>query len=245
MKIYKVKVNGKVYEVDINSPSASYSYACGTGGQGGAISHDHNANNPGSAGTDTTFGSFSSGSGTATPYTNILNGDVFAAQMPKWNDASGKGGDGGYKTISDSSNPTQVTQYQAGGAYNILTGSTLLGGTSKLGASLGGVYQWVGGSGGGAALNANGAPGGDYAYISGERVISADGGDGADATYTPPKATTYNPKFYGYGGMGGPGGGAGGCGGYDGAEETTFTGGAGGYGAKGGDGGDGCVLVVY
>lgn len=236
---------GKVYEVDINSPSASYAYACGTGGQGGAVCHDHNNNNAGSAGTASTFGSYSSASGTSSPYTNIMNGDVFAAQMPKWNANSGKGGDGGYKTINDSSNPTQVTQYHGENAYNFLTGETKTAGRDVLGAKVGSVYVWLGGSGGGAALNANGKDGGDYVYISGQQVINAIGGDGANATYTPPKATTYNAKYYGYGGMGGAGGGGGGCAGYDGQESQSFAGGSGGYGGKGGDGGDGCVIVFY
>ena len=78
------------------------------------------------------------------------------------------------------------------------------------------------------------------------------GGDGANATYVPPKATDYNPKYYGYGGMGGAGGGGGGNGGayedtWSSSEKLfiTYSGGVGGYGGRGGDGGDGCVLVYY
>ena len=235
--------SGKVYEVEISSPSSSYSYACGTGGSGGAKCTSTSQNNAGSAGTASTFGTYSSASGSSKRYTNILNGDLLAGSMPMWDDQRGKGGNGGAKTISN--DHKTVTQTQAKDAYNFMTGITHFGGASPLGASLNGVYQWVGGSGGGAALTQDGSRGGDYATIGGQQVISANGGKGADATYVPPKATDYNPKYFGYGGMGGCGGGGGGSAGYDGQEQTSFTPGTGGYGGKGGDGGDGCIIVYY
>ena len=236
-------IGGKVYEVDITSPSASYSYECGTGGAGGAKSTSTNANNAGSAGGNTTFGTYSSASGSATGYTNLMNGDTFGLTMPKWNENSGKGGNGGYKTITDH-NPTvaNVTQIQAEGAFNFLTGLSDNGGQSYPGVAVNNTYIWVGGSGGGAAIGKNGSNGrASNNYGS----IDARGGNGADATYVPPKATDYNSKYYGYGGMGGCGGGGGGSAGYDGTEQQTFSGGTGGYGGKGGDGGDGCIIVFY
>lgn len=234
---------GKIYEVDITSPSASYSYSCGTGGVGGAVTTSTSQSNAGSAGTASTFGSYSSESGSSGGYTNIMNGDTFGLQMPKWNEDSGKGGNGGYKTIVDH-DPLEanVTQIQAESAYNFMTGRTFNGGKSYDGAITGYHYAWLGGSGGGAALDQTGKNG---TATSNEYSVNAKGGNGADATYIPPKATEYNSKYYGYGGMGGCGGGGGGSAGYDGQNQQSFSGGTGGKGGKGGDGGDGCIIVYY
>lgn len=231
---------GKVYEVEINSPSATYSYSCGTGGAGGAVCTSNTTNNAGSAGTASTFGSYSSANGAAKPYTNIMNGDTYCGTMPLWSASSGRGGNGGYRTSTNPSNPTEatVTMYEAEDAYNFLTDTTYYGGDSYDGALLNNQYVWFGGCGGGGALGQRGGNGGST-------ETNAKGGNGGNATYIPPKATTYNSKYYGYGGMGGCGGGGGGCGGYNGQSITAFSGGTGGYGGKGGDGGDGCIIVYY
>ena len=231
---------GNVYEVEINSPSASYSYSCGTGGAGGAVCTSNTTNNAGSAGTASTFGSYSSANGEAKPYTNIMNGDTYCGIMPMWSASSGRGGNGGYRTSTNPSNPTDatVTMYEAEDAYNFLTDTTYYGGDSYDGAELNNKYVWFGGCGGGGALGQRGGNGGST-------ETNAKGGNGGNATYIPPKATTYNSKYYGYGGMGGCGGGGGGCGGYNGQSITAFSGGTGGSGGKGGDGGDGCIIVYY
>ena len=109
---------------------------------------------------------------------------------------------------------------------------------------------WLQASGGGGGGAGYGQPGfdGSAATYAGGVYRSGNGGKGGDATETPPKATDYNPTYYGYGGLGGGGGGGGGAGGwvlYDTAAYSVGTGGAGGYGGRGGDGGDGCVLIYY
>lgn len=258
---------GKVYTRTIANPSSSYSYACGTGGAGGATCTSTETGNVGSLGTATTFGSYSSASGAsiADGYTNILSGDVFARSMPTWNSESGAGGDGGYTTVGQNKSFANTVQHKPGEAYNFLTGETFSGGKSgdmrAWGSINGGggadtrTIAQIGGSGGGAALNMKGkaARKGNPATTDVTKLNELlVGGDGADATYVPPKATDYNSKYYGYGGMGGAGGGGGGNGG---GYENTWSGespfivgygpGGGGYGGRGGAGGDGCVVVFY
>ena len=258
---------GKVFTIAISNPSASYAYNCGVGGSGGVICANKETGNVGSLGGNTTFGSYSSASGevVAAGYTNIVNGDVLARSMPTWNSESGKGGDGGYVTVGKDKIYEESVQNPAEEVYNFLTGEYFRGGRSgRLGAwgSINGIdtdstrkLNRVGGGGGGGALNMAGS-----AATKGSPSITDVtrrdelfvGGNGANATYVPPKATDYNPKYYGYGGMGGAGGGGGGNGG---AYEDTWSsseklfvsyhGGVGGYGGRGGDGGDGCVLVYY
>lgn len=258
---------GKVFTIAISNPSASYDYNCGVGGSGGVICANKETGNVGSLGGNTTFGSYSSASGevVAAGYTNIVNGDVLARSMPTWNSESGKGGDGGYVTVGKDKIYEESVQNPAEEVYNFLTGEYFRGGRSgRLGAwgSINGIdtdstrkLNRVGGGGGGGALNMAGS-----AATKGSPSITDVtrrdelfvGGNGANATYVPPKATDYNPKYYGYGGMGGAGGGGGGNGG---AYEDTWSsseklfvsyhGGVGGYGGRGGDGGDGCVLVYY
>ena len=243
---------GKVYVVTINNPSASYEYSCGQGGSGGETTTSTTTHNSGEAGGDTTFGSYSSASGSvmANGYTNILDGAVYAKQMPPWNDRSGKGGDGGYAKLG---NYSQSENIRAEDAYNFLSGADNSGGGGGL------IIRWLNGDGesisrvyglgGGAALDENGKPA--LYFDPSDRAVHNQypGGDGADATYVPPKPTEYNATYFGYGGMGGAGGGAGGMGGgwQDGygGEITLYPGGDGGYGGQGGDGGDGCVVVFY
>lgn len=258
---------GKVKEVSIESASASYEYSCGTGGAGGAICTDKETPNDGSLGGDTTFGSYSSASGETTTdgYTNILTGDVLARSMPVWNSESGKGGNGGYTTVGNNRLYKDTVQHKPEEAYNFLTGVTYTGGRSGNMKAWGGInvsggedtrtVAQIGGGGGGAALDENGHPaikGNPATTDPTKRDELLVGGDGADATFIPPKATDYNPKYYGYGGIGGAGGGGGGQGGgYENtwSESSSFIvgygGGLGGYGGQGGDGGDGCVVVFY
>ena len=100
-------------------------------------------------------------------------------------------------------------------------------------------FQKGSGCGGGAGIGANGTRG-----ASATSSKAGDGGNGGNATWIPPKATDYNPLYYGYGGHGGGGGGAGGASGYL-ASGTHGTGGTGGFGGCGGVGGDGCILIYY
>lgn len=248
--------NGKVFTQEIINPESSYEYSCGAGGAGADYCSDTRVYNVGSDGENTTFGTYSSASGKSSEigYTNILNGDVYAGNMPKWNESSGKGGDGNAFTIDNQKN---VTPEYASSVYNIMTGfsapSRTSGfdywGTTGTGAK---AIQYVSGGFGGHSYDVTGAwPDRVYSYHY-KQYFYMIGGNGANAVYKPPKANVYNPTYFGYGGMGGCGGGGGGCGGayedrLDPVEDKVYaySGGVGGVGGRGGDGGDGCVVIYY
>lgn len=253
--------SGKVFSQEISNPSASYSYSCGSGGAGGAICSDLKNNNVGENGTDTTFGSFSSSDGTimANGYTNLLNGEIYAASMPKWNAESGKGGDGEYVIVGSARTFESIDRKPSSTIYNYITGVTLDGiadGWDRAwafepGATTRQISQ-IGAGVGGWAFDSYGEVWPKDITDTAGQTRPLIGGDGCTPTYVPPKATTYNPHYFGYGGMGGPGGGGGGNGGaYEDRWSDTsphvysYPGGTGGKGGKGGDGGDGCVLIYY
>lgn len=238
-------LGGKILIVDINNPAAYYSYSCGSGGSGGSPSTSHDNNNVGQSGEATTFGSLSSANGESdvNGYTDILSGRVYGASMPTWDDESGKGGDGGYVTITGtvSGSPTksQVKTYDGEKAYNKITGLYHIGGYGGPATILysgNTVTEIWGSNGGGAIDDASGEASGGI----------LDGNDGANATYVPPNPLDYNSFFYGYGGMGGCGGGGGGSSGY--FPDSIYGDaepGLGGYGGRGGNGAPGCILVYY
>ena len=248
--------NGKVFTQEIINPESSYEYSCGAGGAGADYCSDTRVYNVGSDGENTTFGTYSSASGKSSEigYTNILNGDVYAGNMPKWNERSGKGGDGNAFTIDNQKN---VTPEYASSVYNIMTGfsapSRTSGfdywGTTGTGAK---AIQYVSGGFGGHSYDVTGAwPGRVYSQNY-RQYFYMIGGDGSNAVYKPPKPNLYNPTYFGYGGMGGCGGGGGGSGGayedrLDPVEDKvySYSGGLGGLGGRGGDGGDGCVVIYY
>ena len=238
---------GKIFEVTITNPAASYAYSCGQGGAGGTISYSHSENSPGSDGGITFFDgggqSHSSASGTSSEngITNSITGERYAARLVPSYYANlsnyGSGGNGGaYDADENYHSPGNCLQ-------TILNNTIRFWSGGRSGQS---VPNAFGGHGGGAGYGQNGSNGSAATY-SGGVYLSGDGGKGGDATETPPKATDYNPTYYGYGGLGGGGGGGGGAGGWVTAEypSVTGTGGAGGYGGRGGDGGDGCVLIYY
>lgn len=225
---------GKVYAIDVPvTPGQTFSFSCGSGGPGGAISNSHDTNNPGTSGGNTTFGSYSSASGVADDngYTEILSGIIYAAKIGI---TLPDGGVGGALTVArysgDRPSERDVSKIDATGAYNPITDLNYRGGTSRASYSINDIVVGIGGCGGGGALGQAGA-----------NYSGRNGGDGGDATYIPPKSDVYNSRFYGYGGFGGAGGGGGGSAGYVPDEESTP--GAGGYGGQGGQGGDGCIFV--
>lgn len=247
---------GKIFEVTITNPAASYAYSCGQGGAGGATSNSHNTNNPGSDGGNTTLSgggqNYSSESGAPSEIgiINVFTGDRYAGRLisrrTPGNSEANSGGAGGYRSA----------EYYGSAYHPAVTCNKYIMDTwldDWQGGGEGGEYRsngWLrasGGGGGGAGYGQNGSSGSAATY-SGGVYRSGNGGKGGDATETPPKATDYNPTFYGYGGLGGGGGGGGGAGGWvlsDTAAYSVGTGGAGGYGGRGGDGGDGCVLIYY
>jgi len=239
-------VSGKIYEIDITDPASSYQFYIGTGGNGGAVCTSHTVNNKGTAGQETTFGSYSSANGTVRAYgvRNIFNGDIYGGEMPKWNSESGKGGDGGWIEVISQ---TQIVHHPAADAYDHVHGKTLKGGSDGADYYSSGVIAHAGGGGSGGGIHtgtttSDGAPGAD--------ATSSHGGRGADAYYSG-NATIdnvgailnpleVNARWFGYGGMGGFGGAGGGASG-----DGWGVGGKGGRSERGGNGSQGCILIYY
>lgn len=247
---------GKIYTVDISDPSASYSFVCGEGGEGGAISNSHDTSNPGTAGGDTTFTdgvttySSISGESSESGVTNFFNGAKYAKQVIYYAD----GGDGGSidwnkEGLDKRVAPGDVRLGLVKGEYALYNGAYYYNYAGQNGNDEGGSSVALGGCGGGAALTnepgtVSGGQGGD-ATRSGSYYRAGDGGAGADATFTPIPALSINSTYWGYGGQGGAGGGGGGSSGTGSSGVVKGTGGKGGYGGVGGKGGNGCVLVYY
>lgn len=242
---------GKIFDITIDNPAQQYTYNCGTGGEGGAISRSTEVSNPGTAGTATQFSdgtnSYTSNAGASSEsgVVNIFTLDVYAKRFKDgfWNTENetlytsyGKGGKGGYiRNVEGNSFVREngficVSTVGAGDGYFGLHGAN---------SPSSGEVARGGGLGGGGAFGQSGSRGGDATSTK-----AGNGGKGADAVGVPKKATEYNHKYYGYGGSGGGGGGGGGSAGIVIVGEVG-TGGAGGYGGKGGSGGDGCVLIYY
>lgn len=249
---------GKILDVTIENPAASYTYSSGTGGAGASTTTSKTTHSLGSAGTASTISdgvnTYTSENGEvlAAGHTNFLNGEKYALQfvLKGWKEyypgtsyRYGYGGHSGYY-----SGNTLVKYVNALGQASILSpeipdadwlfsfyGHPYPDTWSNIQAT----FQKGPGGGGGAGIGEQGQQGGNATSSR-----AGDGGNGGNATWVPPKATDYNPKYYGYGGHGGGGGGAGGPSGYL-TSGTKGNGGLGGYGGCGGDGGDGCVLIYY
>lgn len=239
-------VSGKIYEFDITNPAASYTFVVGTGGSGGNYCTSHTTNNKGSAGGETTFGSYSSANGSVrvNGVRNIFTGTIYGGEMPKWNSESGKGGDGGWIEVISQ---TQIVRHPATDAYDYVHGKTFKGGSDGSDYYSGGVITHAGGSGSGGGIW-SGTQTWDGA--SGEDATSSHGGKGANAHYSGTGMINQagaiidplevNAYWFGYGGMGGFGGAGGGASG-----DGWGIGGHGGMAQRGGNGSRGCVLIYY
>lgn len=250
---------GYVYEITIDNPAASYTYSAGTGGAGGATCTSHTKNNAGTRGTHSTVSdglhtySSSSGKVLANGYLNFITNESYAMSNFKFKDwgkvhdaagvsvlGIGYGADGGYFIHQD----TLTLTYTGEKSYYYYNSDDVWtqmgsGGTNGFPYPFPStIINATGGAAGGAGMGSNGGNGGNASNNH-----AGNGGKGGNATWTPPKATTYNPKYYGYGGHGGGGGGGGGSSGW--TNGTPGTGGAGGYGGRGGTGGDGCIIIYY
>ena len=240
--------SGKIYEFDITSPASSYSFKVGRGGTGGAYCTSSTTNNKGSAGEETTFGSYSSASGSvrANGVRNIFTGTIYGGEMPKWNSESGKGGDGGWIEVISQ---TQIVHHPATDIYDYVRGVTIKGGADGSDYYENGVIKLAGGGGTGGNYVGDGKAGGEPNPNPGQGIVPY-GGFGASGNsssgieqygrYLSP--FSINPAWYGYGGMGGMGGAGGGAGGH---MHTENEGGKGGNGQSGGSGSYGCVLIYY
>lgn len=250
----KPGMGGKVFTIDISNPASSYYLSCGSGGEGGEISDDHNLSNPGTAGEDTTFSdgtttySSASGESSESGVANFFNGRKYAKQVIYYAD----GGAGGYidtKQLSYFIPPEDVKLGLVKGEYALYNNTYYYNYGGKNGETVGGTGIAYGGCGGGAALTMepgtiSGGNGAD-ATKSGTYYRAGNGGDGANATFVPLPALSINSQYYGYGGQGGAGGGGGGSSGTGSSNVIKGTGGKGGYGGVGGKGGDGCIIVYY
>lgn len=194
----------------------------------------HTTNNAGTAGGNTTFGSYSSSSGLPYPngHQNLLNGLIYGGMLPSWNASSGKGGNGGWVEVTNNGN----TYHDGSPAYNFRTGVTYSGGAT----SSDYVHGRLGGGGGGASAFKNGDSAMAFTDWGGAGANGADGGNIYAQTTNPLQV---NASYYGYGGIGGIGGGGGGYMGYPGSDSTYV--GKGGKGGRGMDGAVGCVIVYY
>lgn len=237
---------GKILDVTITSPAASYAYSCGLGGAGGAISTSSQASNPGSAGGDSAFSgggdSYSSASGAAKDggVTNFFTGDRYAIKPVNETTArSSAGGNGGYVTV-DNGSGTQHSGERVVCDGQIYYSGRLGGGNL----TIDGGVRVTGGCDGGAAGGENGSDGGNGRW-SNSALYGGAGGNGGDATRIPQTLSVY-----GAGGLGGNGGGGGGSGGFASDFDQYMlaypgAGGYGGHGGQGGDGADGCILIYY
>lgn len=251
---------GKILDIVIENPSASYTYSSGIGGAGAETTTSTGVHNTGANGGESVFTDgverFSSDDGESDPagHVNFLTGERYASvfKLPGWKeprDSTYNYGDGGLSGHCTGTTLSNVAEAWAQDTYLHARSSEQLDVNWWRGGFWGTPYPdsftthsdfTKGcGCGGGAGLGEWGTSGGNASSSK-----AGNGGNGGNATWIPPKATDYNSKYYGYGGHGGGGGGAGGSSGYL-KSGTRGTGGKGGYGGCGGDGGDGCILIYY
>ena len=202
---------GKLYIANISvTPGQTYAVTIGAAGTAGA------ANVTGTAGGETTFGSYSSANGTIPEngYYDTFTQTTYCIQ----GEYGIPGGDGGAPSTNDWTYAENVT-------YN---GQTWYGGR---GSRPQGDYS--GGGGGGAAYGNNGenSPG----------TFAERGGNGADALVRADLPTI----TYGSGGTGGNGGGGGGQCNTERGICWGSSSGSGGAGSPGQDGGQGFAMVLY
>lgn len=250
---------GKIFQFEADvEPGQVFEYSCGPGGLGGPYGGEESA--PGSAGTETSFGGYSSamGSQSEAGFLDPVSNTVFGGAGEPGVDGGqgcGSGGEG------NSADPV------AGGPV-VYQGKTYYPGNATK--TVRDTYQeivvryewvqaeWSEGLGGGAAAGSNGQDGGSDGSMSANRrgasARGGSGGNGADAAAPPAEAR------YGRGGRGGNGGGGAGSPGL--AEVVHICNsdvtpsalsmalsepalGTPGRGSEGGRGGPGCVLLYF
>ena len=240
-------VCGKILQIDVNIQGQSLiPYSCGAGGTGGSAVRGE-ASQAGADGGHTTFGDYSSKDGDISNagYVDPITGEVYAAPVATQGIHGGisSGATGTYMDNFVQGNPVvdeDGNTWTAGVPGNQLPRNEVYLGSSSLY-----IYSNAG-SGGGAAVGANGGTG--YAgAVTKDTAETGTGGDGANAI-----ANTKIPNCYGSGGYGGHGGGGGGGSGMCSAQldpwDKTFTVGPlarGGLGGKGGSGAPGCIILYY
>ena len=252
---------GKVYQVTLDvTPGQQFDAVIGAGGTGGVFSvtqeNPDGGDVPGGAGTDTTFGSYSSADGAQLPtgFFDQINGVLYAAP----GESGIPGGDGG--GWIDGKGDIEPKSVYVDGQITGHGGATIVSSSSQTDEQ-GTIYSdygykeavgWGGYGGGGA----NGGDGGDGTHGTARTDSNAaiatggPGGNGGNAA-KPVKASAR-----GSGGRGGNGGGAAGSGGaamavnrYKTSPAPIFSAssapGTPGNGSDGGDGADGVLLIYY
>lgn len=249
---------GRIYQATFDVKSGQqFAVKIGAGGAGGAYGAQSNT---GSAGEDTTFGAYSSASGSTNPagFLESVSGVTYGA--------AGKAGIAGCRgsgllQSGDSSVTMGPTVTIDGVAYGPGSSTATIrkdegGSNYNSGKGTTAAYSETG-YGGGAAYKANGHPGQtDGSYSAGSSSATSRGGSGgAGADALPPPAAV----IPGCGGSGGNGGGGGGipgratssnnngysCSGQASLYCYAATPGSGGSGSAGGQAASGCAIVYY
>lgn len=246
---------GRILVLSLNvEEGQEFAISVGQGGAGGICTGLENA--PGSEGTDTTFGEYSSAKGvrSTTGYTDLFGSAVYGlpGEVGSFNGSNGDSGGTNEKPeiIGDSITIGGVT-YVSGDRPEYVYGE----GYAEFGSDVVSSYAYAGGgNGGGSAAGSNGGDGKKGSVSPGlidQGSITAycgAGGNGANSTIHGSDAV-----IFGSGGQGGNGGGGGGGGssGRGAAVSWTYArivggaGGQGGLGSNGGTGAPGCVLIYY
>lgn len=251
---------GRIYQISVPvSTGQVFSVKIGRGGNGGQPGEESTA---GASGADTTFGQYSSSSGTSSPngFLEEVSGRVYAGT----GEAGTPGSSGnGYDEETDSfvtGPPIVVNGVSYAPGENNEERKDSESGTYDSPPYGSKEASAFGGFGGGSAYKANGLPGGAPSLAS-TRVDSASarggpGGAGADAEPPPDEIVI------GKGGTGGNGGGGGGSGGLGYTRNAQYTGGSesytpatlnayqappgpGGKGSRGGNAAPGGVILYY
>lgn len=260
---------GKILRIRLDlTAGRTFSYKCGTGGDGAPYDSDA-PDTAGAQGGETTFGTYSSASGTASPdgYVDPITGERLAGG----GDVGIAGGDSAGPPDGAAVGSTEWASPLPAGSVKDASGQIWPGGASNiqesglLAAASDSIFPASalasGSLGSGAAVGAAGHPGTAIGTATVTRVVNTrisvsvtgvDGLPGANAS-APGK-----PLQYGKGGSGGNGGGAGSGPGYalkgesENSSGVTITSsitpgdpGPGGAASPGGPGADGCILLFY
>ena len=229
------------------SPGQSFQAHIGVGGVGGV--HADTGSVQGSLGGATTFGTYTSDDGSPSPtgYTDIITGETYATPGDKVGIAGGKGS--GSEGLGQYVKGPNVSDYDG----TVWEAGPITNPSENVSEDAGDYHAEAGkGCGGGAAVGANGSPGGmgrvevEYTWRWEVHPYTGPTGHGADAV-KPAKRTVR-----GGGGNGGHGGGGeGGMGlalynyNLDFWAQISADRGYPGNGSDGGDGGDGIIILYY
>lgn len=238
-------LGGRILILSLNvEEGQTFAIVTGLGGAGGICTGTENT--PGSEGTETTFGEYSSADGTrsVTGFADLLGATTYGVPGADGlaDGSNGTSGDPDSDEVSVGADITigDVTYVSGSQGKQVIKSYVDENGYSQRLVIAGG------GNGGGAAAGSNGGDGADgqaWAYPTESMGQGGKGGDGATATIVGLDGVSF-----GSGGQGGNGGGGGG-GGASGACISVGTsvfggaGGSGGMGSKGGNGAPGCVLI--